>query len=722
MKVYCLPSDEAGTSNMWRVYQLLLLLIAVGFADASLAREPVPDLDEPSAQDWSGFDHLIDEAKTAMMGDPALAHARAIEAEKLASNHLPSAARNKALATVYWLQSEALLRLNKVPEAEPAIAKALQLAGQDGVESKLDGDLLLTNGNLAALKGDFGVALKHFQDAFDVFNRVAEPRSQAIALQSIGSIYADARSFDRVLEYYDRASRAFSADPSLELSSANNRATAFQELERYDEALTQYERAFEISKELNSPLLQARILTNIAAVRVLKNQLHLAQDACDRALALLSSESDAAWSQFVWGIEARIALRSGNVTRAVELTTRAFEGVDIDATTTPYKDLHAIAFEVLWAAKNYELARRHHAAFDRLDDQGRDVAASTNLALMGAQFDFASQQLEIAHLKASELEKDVALAQSEATQRAIMLLAVSLIGIGAVIWFTSAYRSARKHAERLRALVHDLNGEIVQRIQTERELVDAKDRAEAANRAKSQFLANMSHELRTPLNAILGFSDMISMEVLGAIGNSTYRDYARDIHRSGAHLLGILSDLLDMARIESGKVALDEAAFDISESLEECLKTCRQQANASQKTLAFRGHEDLLIRADERLLRQAVSSLLSNALKFTPAGGQIELRIENGMGGLGIVVSDTGCGIPPEKLKLILEPFGQVADAFARDQGGIGLGLPIAKAIAELHGGTLSLQSEIDRGTTARIHLPAERVVASDASSSRLAS
>jgi signal transduction histidine kinase len=304
---------------------------------------------------------------------------------------------------------------------------------------------------------------------------------------------------------------------------------------------------------------------------------------------------------------------------------------------------------------------------------------------------------------------------------------VLVLGFGAIFWIATGYRAARRHGkeikeanDKLRQLVRHLNDEILQRTAAEEDLLEAKNRAEISNRSKSQFLANMSHELRTPLNAILGFADMMKMEVLGPLGNNSYREYARDIHTSGLNLLSILSDLLDMARIETGKVTLSESEFDVAETIRDCLKTYRDDAKASRKRLVIDA-EPTIIRADERLIRQTLINLITNALKFTEAGGTVTAGLAVQSNGIDIVVSDTGCGIPADKVELIMEPFGQVADAFARAKGGIGLGLPIVKALAQLHGGKFSVESEVGVGTTARVHLPQDRMVQVSSTHTRMA-
>jgi signal transduction histidine kinase len=223
----------------------------------------------------------------------------------------------------------------------------------------------------------------------------------------------------------------------------------------------------------------------------------------------------------------------------------------------------------------------------------------------------------------------------------------------------------------------------------------------------------MSHELRTPLNAINGFAQIMSQEILGSIGTPAYKQYANDILASGNHLFAILSDILDMARIDAGKVKLNETEFNLCGTIDDALRMFREDVRQAGKTLAFAGCAGaVVVRADERLMRQILINLVSNAVKYTDEGGKIEVGIEGGPGaGLDLIVSDNGIGIPKEKFALIMEPFGQVEDAFARSRGGIGLGLPLVKSLAQIHGATLTIESEPGRGTVARVHLPAERVL-----------
>jgi PAS domain S-box-containing protein len=246
-------------------------------------------------------------------------------------------------------------------------------------------------------------------------------------------------------------------------------------------------------------------------------------------------------------------------------------------------------------------------------------------------------------------------------------------------------------------------------------LREAKDNAELANRTKSEFLANMSHELRTPLNAIIGFSEIMQTEILGPLGNDQYKGYAEDITDSARHLLVLINEILDAAKIEAGQMALCEDAIDPGSLVESVRRLMAARAARGEVTLESVLRPALpAIYADETKLKQILINLASNAIKFTPSGGRVELRAETTeTGEFVFIISDTGIGISEDDIPKALAPFGQVDSRISRKFDGTGLGLPLAKSLTELHGGRFSLVSQPNVGTTVTVHLPAARVIRS---------
>ncbi len=291
---------------------------------------------------------------------------------------------------------------------------------------------------------------------------------------------------------------------------------------------------------------------------------------------------------------------------------------------------------------------------------------------------------------------------------------------------TATIRNYRKDGKTFWNEVHispmrDENGRLIRfvgilqdvtnRIRTEENLRDAKNQAEVASRAKSEFVASVSHELRTPLNAILGFSEVMQLEIFGALGAPQYRDYAKDIHTSGRLLLDIINDILDISKIEAGRMELFPEPVVAGEAFEYCLRLVSGRAQSAGIVLRSEIPQGLpRLWVDPRAIRQVLNNLLSNAVKFTPKDGTITLSARQAAADtVEVAVTDTGIGIAAKDIAKVLEPFGQADNPLSRRQQGTGLGLPIVKALVELSGGSFALASEAGRGTTVTIRLPVAR-------------
>jgi two-component system cell cycle sensor histidine kinase PleC len=237
---------------------------------------------------------------------------------------------------------------------------------------------------------------------------------------------------------------------------------------------------------------------------------------------------------------------------------------------------------------------------------------------------------------------------------------------------------------------------------------DEKNRAEDANQAKSEFLANMSHELRTPLNAIIGFSEIMESGMFGPLGAKKYREYCRDIHQSGQFLLDVINDILDMSKIEAGRMRLDLKELELDRFLKDAMRVVSKRADDKQLKLSSDVPRGIKLSADHRALKQIALNLLSNAVKFTPEGGRIIVRARAAGGFVRIAIADTGIGIPKEALAKLGRPFEQVESRLTKSHQGSGLGLAIAKSLTELHGGTMRIRSALERGTIVSLRLPVD--------------
>ena len=319
----------------------------------------------------------------------------------------------------------------------------------------------------------------------------------------------------------------------------------------------------------------------------------------------------------------------------------------------------------------------------------------------------------------SELRTQMGLRNNSLARTDLFIIALGASMILFVLFSVAAMVANLRDRERIiaqkslaeaesAALTEQLKDEKVRLIALIAELNVAKHAADDANRAKSEFLASMSHELRTPLNAILGFSEVIKEELFGPVGLSKYVDYAQDVHNSGQHLLDLINDILDLSKIDAGKVELREEQISVPGLIADSTSLVRERALKSGVGLEILPAPDLpLINADKRLLKQILLNLLSNAVKFTPAGGRVTVKAAlDGQKGIRITVADTGIGMSPDDVAKAMSPYGQIDSRMSRKHQGTGLGLPISRSLARMHGGELEVESKPGAGSSITLVLP----------------
>lgn len=371
----------------------------------------VPSLAQAQeGQVLSAFEDKLAQAKSAMMGDSAEALRLAREVRGAASQDTVEAHRTRLVAQ--WLEGEALIRLNRVDEASELIENAAAEAGESFANEKLYADLLRSQASLNALGGEYGEALSGFLEAHDRYRSLEDTRSQAIVLQNIGSLYSDARDFERVMRYYRQANETHSGDPALSLSAHNNMGNALKELGRFEEAEEQFQQALEVAKEMGSPMLEARILTNIASTQYFLKNYGDARATIERSMAIARKDAQA-WLPFVYGVRSQILQATGSEARARGDIARTFEGQDLGATSPYFRDFHQTAYELYSASGDHALALQHLSAFNRLEGQARDLSAEANSALLAARFDSENRELRISKLSAENEASEARLATAQ---------------------------------------------------------------------------------------------------------------------------------------------------------------------------------------------------------------------------------------------------------------------------------------------------------------------
>ncbi len=428
----------------------ILSLYALVFAVAGISPVVAAPNSSPTSLQKK-FDAAIADTKSSMMTNPEGALVTAKSAERIARSMQDNNA-DISVATSQWLEGEALSRLNRPDEAVPINKAALSVAIQKQSGSKLHADLVKSSAIIAAKSGHVQEALPKLHQAFSIYQKLGDTRSQAIILQNLGGIYNDARDYPRALQYYEQARNVHKDDVSLNVALHNNRGNTLKEMGKYPEAASEFREAMQVAKAMDSPFLEMQILSNIALVAQLDGRVADAQQSL--ATGIRQSVGDAAeWRPYFYGIGAKIAFEKGDLAGAKTFIDQAFSGVDLKSSTAPMRDMHETAYKIYQRLGQFDLALAHLEAFKRLDDDGLELAASTNNALIGAQFDIANQRTHIAKLEAQKVQRELVLARSETRIRGLTQYAVlgSIAAASVIIAMMFAAAASRRRRREVSA-------------------------------------------------------------------------------------------------------------------------------------------------------------------------------------------------------------------------------------------------------------------------------
>lgn len=649
-------------------------------------------------QIWADYETRVTDAQSAMMGSPNDALRLAAEAAALVAALPDTDERRTAQATATWLQSEALNRLNRSDEARQRVQDGLMLLGEDAPSSKLLGDIRLSGARIDHALGHLEEALAGYQAAHDIFVEVGVPRSQTIALLKVGDIYNEAEDFAKAIRYYQDAEQAFSEDPSLSMVTQNNLGNALRGKGDYAEGELRFRKALEIATGFESPMLNARILTNIASVQRLDGRLGEAEKTVDQGLAQQAGDQPSGWEPFLWGVKAQIAVARGEWFTARAHLEKTFLGQELKSTPMPFREFHETAHQVYAQLGDPVKSLAHHVAFKRLNDESLGVVASASAALMAAQFDFAHQDLKIEQLRTIQLEQDIALAKARERQRNLVFTGVLVIGGLLFGSMTIVALNLRRSKNRIQTIADEL------------QITNVK--LEKANNAKTEFLATTSHEIRTPLNGILG---MTQVALQDPDASPKMLDRLKTVRSAGNAMKALVDDLLDVAKFETGEVRVEAGETELRSVLTDVCLLWKESAEGSGLlfTSDLEACPELAV-TDGNRIRQIAYNLLSNATKFTEQGFVnvgTGTEISGDQTYFTLSVHDSGIGIASLEHEKIFESFYQVDGAKSRKFSGTGLGLATSRKFARALGGDITVESELDKGATFTLRIPLEIVV-----------
>lgn len=666
---------------------MLCLSLSLAFAPFPAGAE---DLSIPRA-----IQPALVEAKAHLVEQPLATIPLADKIERFGHTVADPDRRAVLLGTADWLRAEVALRTNRLADADRLLQRGRRSISAVSQPTKLRGDILMSLGTLFLMQDRAADALGSFQQAYRAFDAIHETRSQSIALQNIGALYSSAHDGNRAERYYKQAALIHGDDPLLSLALHNSRGNVLLDLRRYREAEAEYEAAASAARKLGKPILEARVLDNLARNQIESNELRGARKTLNRAFQLVDGADTIGLTRLLNATAAKLAQRQGDLQRAAALIGKTFAGVNPERTPPDFRTPHLFAYSIYRQLGDDRRALIHLEALKRLSDEAAKVATTNSAALMAARFDYANQELTIQRLtteqlrKAAEVQRTLFLLSGGATMVVIALLTLGLITI----------RRSRNQVQAANAVLASTNGAL-----------------EKALQAKTEFLATTSHEIRTPLNGILGMTQVMLAD--SALAPAA-RERVQVVHGAGLTMRALVDDILDVAKMETGNLTVDPVAMQLSPLLHEVAQLWTEQART--KGIAF--HLDIgtvpdWIVSDPGRLRQVIFNLLSNAIKFT-AAGSVSLRaatIESPAapdgGRLEIAVQDTGIGIPAEKLEEIFESFRQADSSTTREYGGTGLGLTICRNLAHALGGDIRVTSAVGEGSCFTLTLPLSRAEA----------
>ncbi|QJU57465.1 tetratricopeptide repeat protein [Sphingomonas sp. AP4-R1] len=647
------------------------------------------------------IDKEVVRGRALVMSAPQQALAQADKIDALSSQLSDPRERILGNAAASGLRGAALISLYRPAEAGRVVDTALRGAiSKITPDPPVAGDLLTVRASVAASNGDVERSLKDSLRAFEIFQRTGQHRSEAIALSSIGSVYLIARDYPNALRYYQQAAETYQADPFLLVSAHGNRGVALMELGRYPASEREFNMGIAIARKERSPILEARLLGDLAKSQIAAGNISAADQSVSRGLEILNSQPEGDWTPTLLGAAAQLAEKRGQVERGIGLVERIFAGKDLKATSVELRPFLDTGYRLYKARGDDARALEYLEAYKVVDDHARSIAASANAALMAARFDFATQQSRIAQLRANEVRQQATIEQGRARTRAIILGGLlALFGIVSSL-LLAGFMSIRRSRDRERAANEELSHTNVE--------------LEKALAARTEFLATTSHEIRTPLNGILGMTQVL----LADRGiDPPVREKIQLVHGAGQTMKALVDDILDVAKMTSGEIKIAKAPMDLATLLRDAVRVWEGQAATKGITIALADNAPKEIVEDEVRLRQIVFNLMSNAVKFTDRG---EVRLvaesidadgaESGEQRLRISISDTGIGIPADRLDDVFESFRQIDGGTTRRHGGTGLGLAICRNLARAMGGDVTATSILGAGATFTLDLPLQPV------------